>query len=440
MAKQYRAPKLVFPHIMKTGGTSLIHWLQQHYDIEDVLHRASTWSQYFDVPQKVRDEKRFIRGHFGSLICRYHTKEAGFFRLVLLRDPVERVVSHYWHRRKARGQRAIAPPSADQSIGEFLENENERIIWSNYQTANLGFDLTADTKMESLERALIMNASSNECFRQACAFIESADFVGTTDRLDLLMASLSERLDLFPQALHRARSYRPRDFRLEPALRRRIERFNLADTELYRFALEKSGRRTTKSVSASGSRSQNSRKAISPPIDLTDHVLVEWQSTNAFFGRGWSDIQGLRAVEAQPHRWSIPGAKSSIQLRLRPFHKYELRLSIFRFVAPEQARGFKVYANGRRLRCRAERPYGPIARGGIYRIVFRAGWKADVNLEFRVSKPMPLTKADHNKGATRGFALIGLTFKDRTAPKFQLFGRAPNEKGRRLVRDSIHVK
>ena len=106
---------------MKTGGTSLNQWIQRHYCFDDILFEASLWRELWPIPAAKLKQKRFIRGHFGSYIAHYFKPTEGFFYITLLRNPVERVVSHFWHVKRATDDRLYwlgSQPSFD--LMDFL--------------------------------------------------------------------------------------------------------------------------------------------------------------------------------------------------------------------------------------------------------------------------------------------------------------------------------
>ncbi len=94
---------LVFIHLPKTGGTALRTSLLRAFDppVTALVYAASdldgamTRQEFNQLPAEVRSGLRLVMGHFSYGIhrqverpCRYAT---------LLRDPVERVVSLYYH-------------------------------------------------------------------------------------------------------------------------------------------------------------------------------------------------------------------------------------------------------------------------------------------------------------------------------------------------------
>src|SRR5438874_4729434 len=69
--------RMVFPHIMKTAGTSLISWIQRHYAYHEILLAATTWPELLRLPRGSLVGKKFVRGHFGSAIMKLFGEDKG---------------------------------------------------------------------------------------------------------------------------------------------------------------------------------------------------------------------------------------------------------------------------------------------------------------------------------------------------------------------------
>jgi hypothetical protein len=204
------APKLVFIHVMKTGGTSLIEWIQRHYHYDDILYEASIWQEFWNLPADRLKRKRFIRGHFGSYITRYFKPCDGFRYITLLRNPVERVISHFWHAKRATDSDYLE--IADQEafgIKEFLEDARTFSFASNFQVRNFVHNLHQNyQRADPRPRRVLPDKIGQKELDQAKAFLDSIDFVGFTEDLPGTIAAMSARFGFFPdQNLGNYRSY-----------------------------------------------------------------------------------------------------------------------------------------------------------------------------------------------------------------------------------------
>lgn len=89
-------PRLVFMHIPKTGGTSLHHLLQPAFTAEETC--PTRFAELYRYSDAELGRWRFFSGHFRMDEIRRIPPPA--YRMTLLRDPVERIVSlwRFWRR------------------------------------------------------------------------------------------------------------------------------------------------------------------------------------------------------------------------------------------------------------------------------------------------------------------------------------------------------
>lgn len=172
---------VVFVHIPKTAGTTIRSLLKaalpKSYDIDgpDDLRR------FIELPQAQRDAFDLIAGHMPYGIHQYLTVKARY--VTFLRDPVERVVSSYYHFRRVQ-EHPLHVKMQNISLSEFatstlaLSNDNR-------QTRQLGRIDIAD--------ALIPNSTlfwwfriphgevGEEHLKQALDTLGNFDVVGFAD-------------------------------------------------------------------------------------------------------------------------------------------------------------------------------------------------------------------------------------------------------------------
>lgn len=222
---------VVFVHIPKTAGTTLACILYRHYS-HDRIFFFGCWPeigeglrQYRRLPPSAKTRYRVFLGHQPFGLHEYVPKPVKY--MTLLRDPVERVISHYYHRYRKKH------PNDPQSIYQPLVSLEDYVVsepfWHNWQckflhgpadvfATNGSCPKTIDTVKRNIEEHSVM--------------------VGLTERFD-------ESLVLFKMALGwGAPCYtrmnigngRPRKQDLSGNVVKAIEQANELDMELYRFA------------------------------------------------------------------------------------------------------------------------------------------------------------------------------------------------------------
>lgn len=98
--------KVMFLHIPKSGGSTLLSLFQDKYSTSemlvmyDVKHNQPLLFKYqfADIPKRRVDSAKFIIGHFGYGVHETMPKESdNWSYITMLRDPVKRVFSDYLH-------------------------------------------------------------------------------------------------------------------------------------------------------------------------------------------------------------------------------------------------------------------------------------------------------------------------------------------------------
>ena len=329
---------IVFPHVMKTAGTSLIAWIQRHFHYHEILFTATTWPELLRLPRGALSGKRFVRGHFGSGIVKIFGEDKGFTPIAVLRDPIERVVSHFWHLKfapEAHPFPFVRP--AHFTIEQFVEHPATQCVVSNYQTAN--FSATLDSQSASAtdppaELRALEEVSAVD-LEGAKAFIDSCAVVGVTEELPALMSRLSHCFGFYPkQRLPRLRSYRPAE-PIANAVLEKIRELNAVDFELYQYVRERA------QVPA---RLFSIAERVNPNAVGPDGML-RWVAGMPYWGDGWSDVM---ADERKKHIWSLEPS-ASLEFVVRPGECYTLLFSLQRFVTPLQKECFSVLCNGKEV-------------------------------------------------------------------------------------------
>jgi hypothetical protein len=394
--KNCNAEKIVFPHIMKTGGTSIIQWMQRHYHFNEISYHASAWTELLCAQPEAYNQWKFIRGHYGSGILNIFGMHNGFTPIALLRDPVERVISHYWHLKSSHdAEIRFAFVKEDSfTIEDFLEHPNTQHIISNYQTANLSAILS--TKQETLDEPRINKEVFPLNIESAKQFLDICSVVGVTEDLNSFMLALSERFGFFPDnALPKIRSnIRPTRFSEEVITK--IRSLNDMDYELYNYA----------HTIANSPRNRCSLANIKENPNTIGHdKSLKWVAGMPYWGTGWGDIMPID----MNHIWSIRPT-ASIQFGVNEGENYTLVISVFRFVATIQEKTFAVSCNGNAVslvRISDEANGGPI----IYAAELGQLKSSSLDLTFTIGALLSFAEindADPDR-QQRGIALHSLT-------------------------------
>jgi len=96
---------LFFLHLPKAGGTTLYHIINRNHLSNSIFHIEATdleksLKAYSELSKKEKDDLKCIKGHFPFGIHQKLGKAPKYF--TMLRNPVERIISHYYYVRNNR--------------------------------------------------------------------------------------------------------------------------------------------------------------------------------------------------------------------------------------------------------------------------------------------------------------------------------------------------
>jgi hypothetical protein len=92
---------IIFLHVPRTAGTTLRQILERQYAPGSILHlyESDFGEELASIPPSQPDSPRVVMGHFYFGAHAFVPKPSSY--ITLLRDPVERVISHYYYARQA---------------------------------------------------------------------------------------------------------------------------------------------------------------------------------------------------------------------------------------------------------------------------------------------------------------------------------------------------
>lgn len=257
------ARPLVFLHTMKTAGSSLKTALAGWWDPRICLLDAFL-DELVLLPPQVLATAGFVTGHLPfEALTLFPVRPR---TVTVLRDPVERTVSHYLHVRRSP---EVAASNPGFSLAEFLAAPQFAAAAGNYQARYLAHEIGLATAwrewspearfaalgppypsalplpLQSLFDATPLSVDDDALARLALTHLGEVDHVGIVDDLEALVGELAAALHRPLVAVPRD-NVRPRSDRrvdLPAGLLRRIDEATQIDRLLYEEARRRARRR-----------------------------------------------------------------------------------------------------------------------------------------------------------------------------------------------------
>ncbi len=275
---------VVFLHIIKTAGTTLHRIIERQYRPEQLysvgLVEGESLEELAQLDKARKAKVRMLRGHISYGAHEFLPRPATY--MTVLRDPVERVISHYYFILRTTGHYLYdSLTSEDINLQTFIENKTHVMI-DNTQTRAIS-GIWNKAKFGECTREMLETAKRN--LRKDFAV------VGLTEKFDetlLLMKRTLGWQNVF-YTRHNVTPRRPRRDALPPATLDAILEVNQLDIELYRYAttlFEEQIHQYGPSLASETKRFQSINRWISPLL------WVYWQVRKVsvrVFVRRWID-------------------------------------------------------------------------------------------------------------------------------------------------------
>jgi hypothetical protein len=184
---------IYFFHIPKTGGTTFQRFLSSNFR-DEAICPAHLWHQLIALNPEQMDHYEFIWGHFYGCLHRYTSRSIRY--LTMVREPIERALSHYSHIMRDPGHYLHARAKQLGDFGSFLRDTEMATTLTNFQVRSLTSDfdpfaIAASLSPEQIanleiERAIEVAMPSRpdrELLEQAKQRLLQMCFVGVTERM-----------------------------------------------------------------------------------------------------------------------------------------------------------------------------------------------------------------------------------------------------------------
>jgi hypothetical protein len=225
---------IVFTHIPRTGGTSVRSFIADHVKRSKFADALTDFAFLSDEELNGYD---FVASHCGFGFFGRISRDN--FKMILLRDPVERIVSQYYHLKNLSENVSYASHYAKtMTLDEFVVEPNPAVsvFVENTQT----WHLIEDKNLAFRNRH--SGLTDKEKLELAFEHLSGYDLIGFTERLGAVFDRLCEangwRSGTIP---HLRKSTKPELSELSASTLESIRSRVALDVALYRLAVERWG-------------------------------------------------------------------------------------------------------------------------------------------------------------------------------------------------------
>ena len=354
---------LLFFHIMKTGGTSFYRFLENAYDVSAQIP-ADMVDTYKDVeylstfsPRRVRRLDReylnlLVEVGRHRLISKIHTSfnfvdDFLYFYpdtkiITILRDPVERALSHIENLRRTPEATVKGLDSEMRALIEELRTGPlEKVLdfgpdsyfrkpLSNHQARILAGYAFHDLEDEVLLELALKN-------------LEKINFVGLTDRLEKFAGIVSFNLGFYNSYSEERLNVMPEEARIDAAERARITDILAEKNKVDAIVFEEAKKRFARHVQDYHDalfqlRGGQRLRALAPGEEAT------FGMESALVGEGWHEREAGLGGECA--RWGGPGPSSVLYPAVALQGETSIDFNIVSVISDEIYASMQIFING----------------------------------------------------------------------------------------------
>lgn len=172
--------KVLFIHVPKTAGRTLLSLLTPHYAPERTLY--GDWA---NITPKIAPSYDLVAGHLYANMFNL-ADLLGHYKITILRDPMDQAISHYYHLNERRASHGHLPDYLEQALKVGL---SESIL-------DGSFVPTLDTASSHLSSLTKWGATPEENIGSAKTNLRYFDAVGFADNYEPFVRALCARLNI----------------------------------------------------------------------------------------------------------------------------------------------------------------------------------------------------------------------------------------------------
>jgi hypothetical protein len=263
-------PLIIFLHLPKTAGSTLARIIERQYTASSILplYGSSLGEELAAIPQQGMDRLRILTGHLYFGVHSFSSRPSTY--ITVLRDPVDRVISHYYFVRRDPSN-YLYDSARKMSLREFVESSNQqepnndqtRLLAGKCDTSSFG--ICTDDMLNMAKRNLA----------------EYFAVVGITEEFDrsliLMKRILGWRTPFYTKQNVSQHRLRKGDIPLETL--RVIQDYNKLDIDLYRYAKELFDKQIRSQSRSFEGELQRFKKLNGAYSRLHPLVSVAWEAT-----------------------------------------------------------------------------------------------------------------------------------------------------------------